>query len=86
MKNALVNLLWSVGSLLRDGSDTCTYSFAPKKATGLSGAASKAVVSCMTSYYVKLSSVSNSANPLTTFVFPMLEVASSKMPSGMTQS
>ena len=86
MKNALVNLLWSVDSLLRDGSYICTYSFALKRATGLSGAASKAAVSCMASNYVKFLIVSNFANLLTTFVFSMLEVASLKMPSGMTQS
>jgi hypothetical protein len=51
MKNALVNLLLSVDSLLRDGSDMRTYPFAPR-ATGLSGPASKAVVSCMISSYV----------------------------------
>ena len=85
MKNALVNLLWSVDLLLRDGSYMCTHEFA-LRAIGLSGAASKAAVSCMTSYYVEFLSVSNFANLLTTFVFPMLEVASLKMPSGMTQS
>ena len=86
MENALVNLLWSVDLLLRDGSYICTYSFALKRATGLSGAASKAAVSCMASNYVKFLIVSNFANLLTTFVFSMLEVASLKMPSGMTQS
>ena len=85
MENALVNLLWSVDLLLRDGSYICTYSFALKRATGLSGAASKAAVSCMASNYVKFLIVSNFANLLTTFVFSMLEVASLKMPSGMTQ-
>ena len=85
MDNALVNLLWSVDLLLRDGSYMCTHEFA-LRAIGLSGAASKAAVSCMTSYYVEFLSVSNFANLLTTFVFAMLEVASSKMSSGMTQS
>ena len=52
MKNALINLLLPVDSLLGDGSDMRTYPFAPERVTGLSGAASKAVVSCITSCYV----------------------------------
>jgi hypothetical protein len=63
-----------------------TYTFAPKRATGPNGVATKAVVNCMTSCYVIFRSVSQFAIVLTTFAFPMLEVACSKIPSGMTQS
>lgn len=86
MKDALVNLLLPVDSLLRDGSDMRTYPFAPRRVTGLSGAASKAEVSCVTSCYVTFLSVYHFAILLSTFVFPGLEVACSKIPSGMTQS
>jgi len=52
MKNVLANLLLLVDSLLREGSDMRTHTFPPKRETGPSGLVSKAVVSCMTSYYV----------------------------------